>query len=168
MAHHRINTWYICIDTTLYHPIRIIGLKPNPTDKSIFTKRQCNCWCTLWAEVHIRRPTGNVSWMMRIQNEQDLATAFPDFPLADMANLFLSPPEESYQYMTRRKIDSMTLGETEYDHLLEEHFERDSVDGKTKLSISYIILPTLNKNPTHKKPTFKYIFRYYITLLRSL
>ena len=114
----------------LFHSIQFPGLKANPTDKSIFTKVQCNCWCTLWAEIHIRRPTGNVSWMMRIQNEQDLSTAFPDFPLADMSNLFLNPPEDSYHYMTRKKIDSMTLGETEYDSLLEEHFERDSLDGE--------------------------------------
>ena len=29
----------------------------------------CNCWCTNWAEVYIRAPSGNTSWMMRIENE---------------------------------------------------------------------------------------------------
>lgn len=28
----------------------------------------CMCWCQGWAEILIRRPTGNTSWMMRVQN----------------------------------------------------------------------------------------------------
>ena len=32
----------------------------------------CNCWCTNWAEIYIRAPSGNLSWMMRIENEAGL------------------------------------------------------------------------------------------------
>ena len=28
----------------------------------------CSCWCRGWAEITIRRPTGNISWLMRVQN----------------------------------------------------------------------------------------------------
>lgn len=28
----------------------------------------CSCWCRGWAEIKIRRPTGNISWLMRLQN----------------------------------------------------------------------------------------------------
>ncbi len=78
----------------------------------------------------MRRPTGNLSWMMRIQNDQDPAEAFLDFSLSDISRIFMSTPDDSYDYMQRRKIDSMTLGENEYDHLLEEHFQSDTSEGK--------------------------------------
>lgn len=28
----------------------------------------CNCWCQGWAEILIRRPTGNTCWLTRLQN----------------------------------------------------------------------------------------------------
>ena len=28
----------------------------------------CSCWCRGWAEVKVRRPTGDCNWLMRIQN----------------------------------------------------------------------------------------------------
>ena len=42
------------------------------------TTTLCSCWCRGWAEIKVRRPTGNVSWLMRIQNKLDiLATPQP-------------------------------------------------------------------------------------------
>lgn len=64
----------------------VIGLKPQ--QPSVFRAHMCNCWCTQWAELYIRRPTGNFSWMMHLQNEQDLLSMFPDFVLSDISNLF--------------------------------------------------------------------------------
>lgn len=32
----------------------------------------CSCWCRGWAEVKVRRPTGNVAWLMRVQNKLDI------------------------------------------------------------------------------------------------
>lgn len=58
-----------CCSFKLYRCCNV-GLKAKPLEKSVFTTHICNCWCTQWAEVHIRRSTGNFSWMMRIQNEQ--------------------------------------------------------------------------------------------------
>ena len=38
----------------------------------------CSCWCRGWAEIKVRRPTGNVAWLMRVQNKLDiLATPQP-------------------------------------------------------------------------------------------
>ena len=68
----------------------VTGLRAKKSDTSIFSTSLCNCWCTHWAEVHIRRPTGNLAWIMRIENEQDLTETFPDFSLADISNLFKS------------------------------------------------------------------------------
>ena len=55
--------------------------------------------------------------------------------MADISNLFMTSPEDDIlEYRERRKIDSMTLGESEYDTLLEEHFMSDdaSLDGILK------------------------------------
>ncbi|XP_078690983.1 tuberin-like isoform X3 [Branchiostoma floridae x Branchiostoma belcheri] len=69
----------------------------NPKTKSSPTKLvsryECNCWCQGWAEILIRRPTGNTSWMMRIQNAR-LVQPDQDFPLADIATLLLGQKEE--------------------------------------------------------------------------
>ena len=43
----------------------------------------CSCWCRGWAEIMIRRPTGNVSWLMRVQNKLDvLATSSTSLDLS--------------------------------------------------------------------------------------
>lgn len=39
------------------------------TDPSSTLKQTCACFCSGWAEIVIRRPTGNMSWVMRIQNQ---------------------------------------------------------------------------------------------------
>ncbi|KAJ0176953.1 hypothetical protein K1T71_006962 [Dendrolimus kikuchii] len=31
----------------------------------------CPCWCAHWAEVHVRSPTGDVAWIMRMQNQMN-------------------------------------------------------------------------------------------------
>uniref|UniRef100_A0A1X7VTP7 Rap-GAP domain-containing protein n=1 Tax=Amphimedon queenslandica TaxID=400682 RepID=A0A1X7VTP7_AMPQE len=51
----------------------------------------CSCWCRGWAEIKIRRPTGNVSWLMRIQNKMDiLATPQPSATEYDWSLLGLN------------------------------------------------------------------------------
>lgn len=47
----------------------------------------CQCVCQGWAEIFIRRPSGNISWIMRIQNramssclDSDVSTAVVDDP----------------------------------------------------------------------------------------
>lgn len=68
------------------------GLKPQ--QPSIFRAHVCNCWCTQWAELYIRRPTGNFSWVMHLQNEQDILSMFPEFVISDISNLFKPISEE--------------------------------------------------------------------------
>ncbi|KAI8479323.1 Tuberous sclerosis 2-like protein [Branchiostoma belcheri] len=65
--------------------------KSSPT--KLVSRYECNCWCQGWAEILIRRPTGNTSWMMRIQNAR-LVQPDQDFPLADIATLLLGQKEE--------------------------------------------------------------------------
>ena len=49
--------------------------------------QNCQCVCQGWAEIFIRRPSGNISWIMRIQNramssglDSDVSTAVVDDP----------------------------------------------------------------------------------------
>lgn len=75
-------------------------------------KSSCCCWCQGWAEVHVRRPTGDMSWIMRIQNTINQQN---DFPLNDISNLFMPSliPESKESLHTQdtsentdRQIDS--------------------------------------------------------------
>ena len=111
------------------------GLRAKPSDKSIFSPSVCNCWVTMWAEVYIRSPTGDLSWIMRIQNDdQDLtASTFPDLPLANISSLLRGTTDHSEEFDELlgedRKIDSSSLPENEYETLLEEHFNLPSTGG---------------------------------------
>ncbi|XP_049853714.1 tuberin isoform X1 [Schistocerca gregaria] len=49
----------------------------------------CACWCQGWAEIYVRRPTGDMSWVMRTQNHPQLQSSPQDFPLSDITTLFL-------------------------------------------------------------------------------
>ena len=41
---------------------------PPPDSLSSPAPQLCSCWCRGWAEINIRRPSGNISWLMRVQN----------------------------------------------------------------------------------------------------
>ncbi|KOC65846.1 Tuberin [Habropoda laboriosa] len=47
----------------------------------------CACWCQGWAEIYVRRPTGDMSWIMRIQNSMQFETNI-DFPVYDIMALY--------------------------------------------------------------------------------
>ncbi|XP_047024247.1 tuberin isoform X12 [Helicoverpa zea] len=49
----------------------------------------CPCWCANWAEVHVRSPTGDVCWVMRMQNQMNWDYLL-ESPLQELAAL-LSP-----------------------------------------------------------------------------
>ncbi|XP_076271400.1 TSC complex subunit tuberin isoform X2 [Rhynchophorus ferrugineus] len=49
----------------------------------------CACWCQGWAEIYIRRPTGNMSWAMRIQNDINYTHANYEFPLNEISTLYM-------------------------------------------------------------------------------
>ena len=55
----------------------------------------CSCWCNGWAEIHVRRPSGEVSWMTRIQNASLTSESHAEFPLTDITTLFHPDKEEN-------------------------------------------------------------------------
>lgn len=52
-------------------------------------RQLCACCCTGWAEIWIRRPTGSISWIMRIQNQISYDSFTNEFPLHDLTSLFM-------------------------------------------------------------------------------
>ncbi|XP_012271509.1 tuberin isoform X2 [Orussus abietinus] len=54
----------------------------------------CACWCQGWAEIYVRRPTGDMSWIMRIQNSMQFETP-QDFPVHDITALYMPAPYSS-------------------------------------------------------------------------
>lgn len=67
--------------------------------------QNCQCVCQGWAEIFIRRPSGNISWIMRIQNratspclDGDVSTAVVDDPQIGDCELlfFFLPPGNSF------------------------------------------------------------------------
>lgn len=49
----------------------------------------CACWCQGWAEVYVRRPTGDMSWVMRIQNDISYQHTMYEFPYNEISTLFM-------------------------------------------------------------------------------
>lgn len=52
----------------------------------------CACWCQGWAEIYVRRPTGDMSWIMRIQNSIHMDTPY-DLPLDNITALYMPTTE---------------------------------------------------------------------------
>ncbi|CAK1546878.1 unnamed protein product [Leptosia nina] len=50
----------------------------------------CPCWCARWAQLHVRSPTGDVSWLLRMQNH--ISSAQQEWPLQDVLALLSPPP----------------------------------------------------------------------------
>lgn len=61
-------------------------------------KQVCICSCSGWAEIVIRRPTGNMSWIMKIQNHIALDSISCDVPLQDLINMCTPSLGEIYNY----------------------------------------------------------------------
>lgn len=68
-----------------------LGINPigSTTTSGLCASPICVRSCTLWAEILIRRPTGNISWITRIQNPISSECLGYDIPFSNIASLFL-------------------------------------------------------------------------------
>ncbi|XP_033750286.1 tuberin-like isoform X2 [Pecten maximus] len=104
------------------------GVKNQSSDGRVLNNLICNCWCTGWAEIMIRAPSGNLSWMMRIENETSL-TSLQESPMTDITMLFAAmrnKPPDMDSLRSSSRIDSGSIGEEEYESLYDLHFPSDS------------------------------------------
>lgn len=72
--------------------------EPSKLDQILSSDKQeehipCACWCQGWAEIYVRRPTGDMSWVMRIQNSMQFETSPLDFPVNDITTLYMPTPQ---------------------------------------------------------------------------
>lgn len=84
-------------------------------DGGKLTERQaCVCWCQGWAEVYVRRPTGDMSWIMRIQNQLTHQLNMYDYPLNEILTLFTPSVQQCAEEMestdTQCHSDSVDTG----------------------------------------------------------
>ena len=102
----------------------------------------CACWCSGWAEVHVRRPSGDVSWMCRIQNPSLSSESHADIPLTDLSALFHPSMEKN----EAEPLDASSLHYCSSDRSQQE--QNASIDEKdasvmtsmtSKDSDSYVI-----------------------------
>lgn len=61
----------------------------NASSESSIQQKLCVRSCTGWAELCIRRPTGIISWVMRIQNPISTSNFPNEMPFSDLISLFL-------------------------------------------------------------------------------
>ena len=74
-----------------------MGSKTLSSNSSLFSDKNaiCCCCCVGWSEIYIRRPTGAVSWVMKIQNDINLSSAYSNVTLHDLTALFMHLPLDS-------------------------------------------------------------------------
>ncbi|XP_055937007.1 tuberin-like isoform X2 [Argiope bruennichi] len=109
-------------------------------EKSNKVNHLCSCWCNSWAEIHIRRPTGSTSWMMRIQNQLLLPSA-PEVPLSVLNSLLLPKKIENFEEQT---IEECTNSESDLLSLDESDKEL-SVEGAIEIA------PSQKSNPPMRR-----------------
>lgn len=76
-------------------------LEPSKLEQILNSEKQdefepCACWCQGWAEIYVRRPTGDMSWIMRIQNSMNLENSL-DFPVHDIISLYMPTDDMNAQ-----------------------------------------------------------------------
>ncbi|KAK4874613.1 hypothetical protein RN001_013973 [Aquatica leii] len=62
-------------------------------------KQACICWCQGWAEIYVRRATGDMSWIMRIQNQLSQQLNMCDYPLNEILTLFTPSVQQCAEEM---------------------------------------------------------------------
>lgn len=98
----------------------------------------CVCLCSGWAEILIRRPTGNMSWMMRIQNQMSLDAQNSEIPLQNLVSQMMPslgaiyPNCESWTLEPSRNHTSKTSSLTEISQIQGD----SSVNGSNSSSSS--------------------------------
>lgn len=71
------------------HSLSTTSISASPTQLQSVQQQLCIRSCTGWAEILIRRPTGNISWITRIQNPIANDCFGHDLPFSNIVSLFL-------------------------------------------------------------------------------
>lgn len=77
------------IDNRDFSSASLLGNSLRPSNQTLVQQQICARSCSAWSEIFIRRPTGNISWIMRIQNPIANDCLGNDMQFNDLINLFM-------------------------------------------------------------------------------
>ncbi|XP_076040511.1 TSC complex subunit tuberin isoform X2 [Oratosquilla oratoria] len=89
----------------------------------------CACWCQSWAEIYVRQPTGNTSWMMRVQNHITGQVNPDTLPLHDISEFYapVSLPSSMdfgiSSSIMHKRIDSESMETENYEEMFAKPME---------------------------------------------
>ncbi|XP_014220709.1 tuberin [Trichogramma pretiosum] len=86
----------------------------------------CACWCQGWAEIYVRRPTGDTSWIMRIQNMMHLDMPY-DLPLDNLTALYMPTTDMLPQKTSQDLVSEYSEDESHLD-AIDKNLEHISPD----------------------------------------
>ncbi|XP_043071369.1 tuberin isoform X2 [Drosophila grimshawi] len=95
------------------------SVSPSTQSGSVVQQPVCARACTVWAEVYVRRPSGNISWITRIQNPIASDCFGQDLPFNNMVSLFLPSAyggvfgPDNPMHAQQQPQDAQTLPEVE-------------------------------------------------------
>jgi hypothetical protein len=101
--------------------ISFLDNKNRAANKHLFKSSDCLCTLVVTTIRVYWCPVGDMSWVMRIQNQTHYQTSSLDFPLTDITTLFMpslsSRKEQQFEDFVsgRSKVNSENLAESEYD-----------------------------------------------------
>ncbi|KAF6037720.1 TSC2 [Bugula neritina] len=124
-----------------------------------FQLGECNCWCNGWAEIYLHRPSGDTSWILRIQNKQ--LFNYEDFPFSDISSLFMASPHKSpfpssigFSAPPPKMVESKSMEESEfYEEQKEKHFNDLISSSTAKRRLSLLHYSEEGIEETSIKPT---------------
>ncbi|XP_070184862.1 tuberin-like isoform X2 [Littorina saxatilis] len=112
----------------------MMNWKTQIEEKNVWATKPCPCWCSGWAEVLIRGPSGDVAWIMRTENLQCQTGSHGDPSVPDITLLFSPAAAKSPDTDTGSKLDSGSLKEEDYDTIHADIFGWDSKSEKSQQS----------------------------------
>lgn len=134
---------------------RRMSLSTDDVDNDQTTPTPCSCWCRGWCEVKVRRPTGNVAWLMRVQNKLDILATSEDqsqqnikrdsqFDWSLMGINTTTPPRTIPEH--EKEEGGVNDKEDEWDMIETEHIEGDESKNLIGQSVGQSNDSTINQS----------------------
>lgn len=113
-------------------------------------KQVCICACSGWAEIVIRRPTGNMSWIMKIQNHIALDSLSCDVPLQDLINMCTPSLGEIYNFQDVLNEEPLWSSNV---NITNQHISLVAESAKKKVTVESQPVKTIETTDKKQEPT---------------
>lgn len=116
----------------------------------------CACWCQGWAEIYVRRPTGDMSWVMRIQNSLHHDASY-DFPFDNITALYMPTidmmPQKSQDLCSEFSEDDVPVNLMEKNQLEPVSVAKSGAASSSSSSSGPIDIPNSPARPSPSRPS---------------